>query len=229
MKQTLKERLIRLFIILLPGIIAFGTNCFAYMVPKLILSPDSYVYLDMEIDKMIPLIPEFIIIYYMSFAQWFNYFMQGCFGPKNLRNKYFSADVLAKIISFFLYLAWPLAMRWPQLPANGNIWVKLVGMAYGVDTPTGTFPSFHCFYSWMSLRYSFEREPKERRWICWGQTIFSFALFAATVLVKQHYFIDIIGGIAFAEIALQIAAHTKLADRFGDLMHRLSAHIEKLI
>jgi membrane-associated phospholipid phosphatase len=227
MENTFKAKLKKLFIILLPGLIAFGINCFCYIVPKHLIPVEKYVYLDMAIDSLIPFVPVFVIIYYMSFAQWLNYFLQGCFGPEELRNRYFSADILGKIVSFFVFLLWPLAMRWPQLPSDGNIIIKLVALCYGVDTPTGAFPSFHCFYSWVALRYSFEREPKERRWISYLQLVFSLLVFASTVLIKQHYFIDIFGGIAFAEAALQITGHTGLADMFGRMIRKLSDFIEK--
>ncbi len=133
--------------------------------------------------------------------------------------------MLAKAICFVIFLAWPVAMRWPSLPEGGNIWIKILSFTYGVDAPARAFPSLHCFYSWTCFRYSMETEPESRRWIVWLQGLFSFVLFAATTLVKQHYFIDVIGGIAVAELALQIADRTALSDVFGRAIAKITSRL----
>ena len=223
MEKLAREQIKGLIVSLIPALITFGFNCFVYIVPKYLISPERYIFLDMEIDRHIPFIPQFVIIYYLSFLQWLNYYLQASFGPVDRRNRYFSADMLAKAISFVIFLAWPVAMRWPDLSSDGNIWIKILSFTYGVDMPTRAFPSLHCFYSWISFRYGLETLTGNRRWIVCLQGIFSFALFAATTLVKQHYFIDVIGGIAVAELALQISARTALPDIFGKAMERISS------
>jgi hypothetical protein len=50
-------------------------------------------------------------------------------------------------------------------------------------------------------------------------------LFAATTLVKQHYFIDVLGGIAVAELALQITSRTGLPEVFGKVMKRIESKL----
>ena len=213
-----RERWKEWIALLLPAVITFGFNCFVYIAPRFLVSPERYVFLDMEIDRRVPFIPQFVIVYYLSFAQWANYYLQASFGLRERRDRYFSADMLAKAICFAVFLLWPVAMRWPDLPENGNIWTTLLSFTYGVDAPNRAFPSLHCFYSWIAFRYSLEAEPKNRKWITGLQLAFSLTLFAATMLVKQHYFIDVIGGIAVAELALQIAGHTGLPKVFGRAM-----------
>ncbi|MBQ6654985.1 MAG: phosphatase PAP2 family protein [Erysipelotrichaceae bacterium] len=225
MEKTGKKKLTDIFIIILPGLLAFAVNCFAYMVPKQVVSPERYIFFDMEIDRMIPLVPAFIIIYYLSFAQWLNYFLQACFGKRDLRDRFFSADILAKIISFFVFMIWPVAMYSVTLPDDGSFWTKLLALTYAVDNRMGCLPSFHCFYSWMAFRYSLEAEPRERKWLTWANLIFAVLVFASTVLVKQHYLIDILAGVGFAEIALQLIGHTGLPERFGKAMDALTAKI----
>ena len=43
------------------------------------------------------------------------------------------------------------------------------------------------------------------RWFTWAMGIFTLLVFASTVLVKQHFVVDIIAGVAVGEIGLQIA------------------------
>lgn len=225
MEKLTKEQIKGLLVPLIPALITFGFNCFVYIIPKFIIPPEKYIFLDMEIDRRIPFVPQFVIIYYLSFLQWANYYIQASLGPLERRNRYFSADILAKTICFVIFFAWPVAMRWPDLPADGNIWIRILSFTYGVDAPTRAFPSLHCFYSWTAFRHSLEAETGNRRWIAWLQGIFSFTLFAATTLVKQHYFIDVLGGIAVAELALQITARTGLPEVFGKMMGRIESKI----
>lgn len=206
---------------LIPAVITFAFNCFVYVFPGMTVSPERYIFLDMEIDRQIPFIPQFLIIYYLSFIQWLNYYLQASLGPTERRDRYLSADMLGKAICFVIFLIWPIAMRWPELPEEGNIWIKILSLTYGVDAPNRAFPSLHCFYSWIAFRYSLEAESADRRWITWLQGAFSFTLFAATTLIKQHYFVDVIGGIAVAELALQITGRTKLPDLFGRAMEKI--------
>jgi membrane-associated phospholipid phosphatase len=220
-----KEWARKLLVTLLPALITLGVNMFAYMVPKQIVSPTRYIFLDMEIDRRIPFIPWFVIFYYLAFAQWANYFLQVSFGDKKLRNKYFSGDIVAKIVIFTIFMVWPLAVKRPAVDPNNGFWQWWLSFTFTVDNPLGAFPSIHCFYSWLAFRYSFEAEPKGRKWISWLQLLLSLAVFASTVLVKQHYFIDVPGGIIFAEVAIWIAGHTKLADFGGRMFDKICAAV----
>ncbi|MBR0137325.1 MAG: phosphatase PAP2 family protein [Erysipelotrichaceae bacterium] len=224
-KMLKKENIRELLALLMPAAITFGFNCLVYFSTKFMISPDRFVFLDMAIDRILPFVPQFVIIYYLSFAQWANYYLQASLGPTEKRNLYFSADLLAKVICFVIFLVWPVAMRWPELPQDGSIWTKILSMTYGVDSPARAFPSLHCFYSWIAFRYSYETEPKGRRWLVWTQLIFSLTVFATTMLIRQHYFIDVIGGIAVAEVALFIADRTKLPVIFERAMERIASTI----
>ena len=160
MEKEKGRRVRDLLAALLPAFLVFGFNCFVYVAPRFMVSPERYVFLDMAVDRAIPFIPQFVIVYYLSFLQWANYYFQACLGPRERRDRYLSADVLAKAICFAVFLIWPVAMRWPDLPENGNVWTKLLSFTYGVDAPNRAFPSLHCFYSWVAFRYSTEAEPE---------------------------------------------------------------------
>ena len=221
-----KTDLKHLLAVLLPAIITFAINMLAYMVPKQVVSPSRYIFFDMEIDRYIPFVPCFALFYYMAFVQWFNYFLQASFGDKNLRNRYFSCDIISKIVIFMIFMIWPTAVNRPSVEGVTGFWGWVLGMTFTVDNPLGALPSLHCYYSWLSFRYSLDAEPKERRWLTWLQLVLSLLVFASTVLIKQHYFIDIIGGIVFAELFLWIASHTKLAEVIGRLFDRIADFVE---
>ncbi|MBR2599699.1 MAG: phosphatase PAP2 family protein [Erysipelotrichaceae bacterium] len=230
-KIRMKKQWFRnLLAVLLPAIITFAVNMFAYMVPKQVVPPSRYIFIDMEIDRLIPFVPWFVIFYYLAFVQWFNYFLQVSFGDRTLRNRYFSADIISKIILFFIFMIWPTAVNRPAVDGLMGFWKWALSMTFTVDNPLGALPSIHCYYSWLAFRYSLDAEPKERRWITLLQLIMSLLVFASTVLVKQHYFIDIIGGVIYAEVFLWIERHTGIAEIIGGwfdrIQNRLSARSE---
>ena len=227
MKKMSREQKRELTARLLPAAVTFGFNCLVYVGTKFLISPERFIFLDMKIDRLSPFVPAFVIIYYLSFAQWANYYLQISFGPREKRDRYVSADLLAKMICLAIFLIWPVAMKWPQLPEDGSIWTRILSLTYGVDSPARAFPSLHCFYSWFAYRYSREAEPQKRRWLVWLQLAFSLAVFATTVLIKQHYFIDVIGGIAVGELALFFADAAGLPQRFGQAMDRLTSVLKK--
>ncbi|MBQ4253575.1 MAG: phosphatase PAP2 family protein, partial [Erysipelotrichaceae bacterium] len=117
-------------------------------------------------------------------------------------------------------------MRRPEIDGGEGFWHWVTTMTFTVDNPLGSFPSIHCYYSWMAFRYSYDVEPRGRRWICWLQLLFTLAVFASTVLVKQHYFIDIPGGVVFAEGFLWLARHTRIPEIFGRAMDRITGKIK---
>ena len=215
-----------LAVILLPAVITFAVNLFAYMVPKQVVSPSRYIFLDMDIDRLIPFVPWFALFYYLAFVQWFNYFLQASCGDRTLRNRYFSADIISKIILFFIFMIWPTAVNRPAVDGLTGFWKWVLSKTFTVDNPLGALPSLHCFYSWLAFRYSLDAEPGERRWLTWVQLIISLLVFASTVLIKQHYFIDIIGGILYAEIFLWIGWHTRVSEVIGNWFDRITKRID---
>ena len=149
----------------------------------------------------------------------------------NLGKKYFyrfiTAYILGILVGGIIFLVFPTTINIPAVTGN-SFFDKLVKGIYAADEPYNLFPSFHCFNTW--IIFIGMREKKNLSW--WYKSsflIFSILVFLATQFVKQHYFVDIIGGIALGEIAWWSIRFTKLpsfADRiFTSLNHTL--HLEK--
>ena len=50
MDKLTRKQIKGLLVPLIPSLITFGFNCFVYIIPKFIVSPEKYIFLDMEID-----------------------------------------------------------------------------------------------------------------------------------------------------------------------------------
>ena len=84
---------------------------------------------------------------------------------------------------------------------------------YSVDTPANNlFPSFHCFISWnvyLSIRGNKEVPVYYRI----GYLLFALLVCASTVLIKQHFFVDILAGVLLAELTFLIAKKISVAKK----------------
>lgn len=67
--------------------------------------------------------------------------------------------------------------------------------------PTSTFPSAHVFWAAIAGYYLF----RTRRWLGWIALPFLTASTYGTILLAQHYFMDVPAGIAIAAIAIWLA------------------------
>ena len=77
------------------------------------------------------------------------------------------------------------------------------------DEPTNLFPSIHCVASWMAVRGACMMKGMPR-WYVPLHFVVAVLVFASTVLVKQHFFVDIFAGIAVAELGLFLSKHFSL-------------------
>lgn len=164
---------------------------------------DGYHYdVSTALDGKIPFVPGFIWIYVLAYGQWvFSLWLASREGM----GFYFeavSAEILGKLLSMPIFLIFPTAMVRPEIVGNSpSEW--MTGLIYAMDSPDNLFPSLHCLDSWLCLRLVWKMK-KVPGWYKWANGIFSVLVFASVVLVKQHLAVDILGGIAVAEVAMAV-------------------------
>lgn len=207
---------------LIPSAIAFTFNCFCYISPKFFINPENYVYIKLPIDDMIPFVPAFLIFYFGSFLQWFFYYVNISFVDSGTKYRWLTGEMLGKLISWFCFVFFPVSMTRPEITGN-SIFSFFMRLVYAVDTPSCLFPSLHCFQAWMHARYCL----KYRSWkISVPVLIFTIFVCASTVLIKQHLFMDIIGGLLIPELCIWFVSKTSLPDKFREFCDRLAAKIK---
>lgn len=198
---------------IIPLICVLSVNFIAYGLSKLIVSDATHYSLLLPIDKKFPFVPEFVIIYIAAFAQWIIGFLLIAQEGKEFCHRFFSAEITAKLICFIFFLFFPTMISRPEI-TDTDLYSRLCAMIYSVDTPVNCFPSVHCLESWVCLRSAFKLTKTARRgkgykyaYIIYS-AFMTLAVFASVVLIKQHFFLDIIGGIAVFEIGMFICRKT---------------------
>ena len=92
---------------------------------------------------------------------------------------------------------------------------------WAADTPNNVFPSIHVFISLMIDGYWQSSQAAQRHpCIKWISHIIALMICAATVFVKQHSVMDVLGGIAVALIVLCVDRHLAHKEKEGQCPSR---------
>ena len=78
------------------------------------------------------------------------------------------------------------------------------GFLYSIDQPTNLFPSIHCLVSWFCFIGIKDREDIPK-WYKVFSCIFAIMVFVSTQVTKQHYLVDVVGGVLIAELTFRIS------------------------
>ena len=200
-----------------------GFNIFVYYLPKLLMvlgvlgAPHflaenttanvNSIFLGIDV----PVVPVFLIIYVLSYVQWFVGFTLIARESEELCYRFMTGEIIAKFICLVFFIFYPTQMTRPEITQSG-VFYTMLGWMYWIDTPMiNLFPSIHCLESWICLRSSFHIKGI-RKWYAPFSVVFTLLVFASTVLIHQHVLADIPAGILVAEIGLLICRLTR-ADR----------------
>ncbi len=160
------------------------------------------------IDTKIPFIIYFIIPYTLWYFLIF--IIPYIFYIKNKQTfiKYTLSFLIMSLISNIIFIVFPTTIARPVIENKGffNIITNIV---YGIDNPaTNCFPSLHCATSFIWILYSITmKELKKYQKIL--IIIMSLLIIVGTLFIKQHVFIDAIGGIVLSIIVFLIINKAK--------------------
>lgn len=95
---------------------------------------------------------------------------------------------------------------------NKNLFSRLVYLLRKADTPTNIFPSIHTFNS-IAVHIAIMHSESLRRYpiVRIASFILMIAICMATVVLKQHSIVDVIGAVALAYILYPFIYHTEYA------------------
>ena len=156
-------------------------------------------YLDMTgaIDRAIPVIPAFSIIYVAAFPFWYVTYFVICRSNRERCIRLVSADVAAKLLCGVLFILIPTTNVRPVLADSGfGNW--LLGLIYASDAPDNLFPSIHCLESWMCY-LAIRNEEKVPVWVKDSALILALLICLATLFTKQHVLVDALAGLVIAD------------------------------
>ena len=163
------------------------------------------------LDDMIPIVSIFIIPYVWAYLFW----AMGPMAVSLCEKKHFAdymAACLFSCVAGILVLAFlptymdRIAEGLYEVSENPTFFEKLRQFWYSMDGSAMAYnllPSFHCINS--TLCYLGVAGRKEiPKWFRVYSLITALLIFASTVFVKQHYFLDIVTGVALALIVFLI-------------------------
>ena len=205
----------------LPVAAAVLLHFLCFYLPKLILAGRPLLLMTTAWDEAVPLLPVFVLVYAGAFLQWALYYIRLLLDKDPRRYDFLTGEMLAKLVSAVFFVALPITMTRPPLPENG-FFAWGLGIVYAADSPLCLFPSLHCLQSWMATRYTLRAYP-EKKLLCASSIVFTLAVFASTVLVKQHLLLDIPAGVLLGELCYRLAPRLGLSRGAEKLMQRIGS------
>ena len=175
------------------------------------------------IDDLIPVIPIFIIPYIWAYAFWAMAPMAVSKCDRHYFFDFIAAYLGACLLGGVVLVFFPTYMDriaegiW-NYPGKGffcdlmHLWYSMDGseMAYNL------LPSFHCINSTIALLGVWGRKEIPK-WFQVYSLVTAILLYASTLFVKQHYFLDVFSGIAVALIAYYLCTHFRVGRVFEKL------------
>lgn len=157
-------------------------------------------------DRAVPLIPEFTSIYLICYIFWIaNYIMIARIGKEHMY-RFLIGDYLSRIICGLFFVFLPTTLVRPEIVGN-SFWDQVLKLVYSVDQSANLFPSIHCLVSWFCY-VGIRNQEKIPKWYQRFSLIFAVLVCISTQVTKQHYIIDVFGGILLAEGCFQIGQRT---------------------
>ena len=157
------------------------------------------------LDAYIPFVPAMIVVYILAYAQWALGYLVLAHEPARSCWYFATAMVIAKFICAACFVLYPTVMSGRPMPAGTDFISRLTAGVFRLDpTADNLFPSIHCLDSWFFMRV-FLASPQASKGTRIANCVFTAAVFASVVLVKQHVAVDIPAGVAAAELGLLLA------------------------
>ena len=174
--------------------------------------------LSLWIDGASPFVPQAIVFYVLAFVSWVVGYVVTCRESREVCNQVMAGEVMAKLTCLVIFLLLPTSMERPEVTGSGFChW--LTRFIYAADTPDNLFPSVHCLENWMLFRASFRCRKVGNAYRV-GMFVMALLVFASTLLVKQHLFVDVLAGVAVAELCLRLSDRLRAGRVFAAIGRR---------
>lgn len=155
-------------------------------------------YWKLPLDDQLPLLPGMIIVYFSYYLMFFIgsliLIFSGQFFP------FITAMIIVQVLGDLFWYFFPNGVKRPEVKGEGLMrqWLRQL---YRLDQYDGNAaPSAHVFHAIIIGHFL------ARLWPQFSLLIYVWVglIIASTVLIKQHYLLDVLGGILVAAIALWV-------------------------
>ncbi|WP_185929310.1 phosphatase PAP2 family protein [Paenibacillus popilliae] len=155
-----------------------------------------------DLDRMIPMIPVFIIPYILWYPIIVGTFCLLCMKDRQLYYRTLITLCGGLILCYSVYYLFQTTVPRPDVNSNGII-SSMVQFIYATDQPYNCFPSIHVLSSYIIIKAVMQCRHISKH-IKSFIVIFCWFIIASTLFVKQHVLLDVAGGILLAELLNQI-------------------------
>ena len=206
----------------MPLLIAVALNFTVYFGARVIAGDWKHHNIGGMLDDMIPFVPFTVVIYLGCYLFWIvNYILIARQGKREVC-RVFAADVMSRLICLAFYLVYPTTNVRPVVEAEG-LWNQLMIYLYAADAADNLFPSIHCLVSWFC--YAGLRRSNVPRWYRVFSCVMALLVCISTLTTKQHVIVDVVGGVALAEICLWIAKKPKVWKTYERLLDEIDGKL----
>lgn len=192
-----------------PLFIAVVFNMLTYYGTRLVNTSMHHYDISLPLDDLIPFVPQAIVVYVLAFVTWLIGFVVIARESRKVCYRILSAELVAKMISFLIFIILPTSMQQPEITGD-DIFSRLTQLIYDLDSPDNLFPSLHCLESYIVFRGALYCK-KPSKWYTPFCLVFALMVFASTVLIKQHLLLDIPGAVIIAEIGMFVSSKLRLS------------------
>ena len=176
---------------------------------------DTYFDITSRFDRMIPAVPIWTVMYFFSYVFWIISYLWVSRESREMSNRLLFADLIGKVLCTAVFLIAPTTAERPPVAVDAFA-APLLKLLFAIDEPVNLFPSMHCSVSWFAVRYVLKCK-KIPTWYKFTAVLLMLAVFASVLFTKQHVIIDIFGGIAVAELSIQVSDRTGLYKLYNKL------------
>lgn len=159
------------------------------------------------IDDHIPLIPVFIIIYWYSYVYWVYAILRTTKTDRKYFSNWLIALTVSEFIGFIIFCVYPTTMdRFQEglfsIATKPGFCNRLTWFTYAFDGERwghNLFPSYHCMFS-TTCYIGVRKNRRIPRWQRIYSLVVTLLIYMSTLFTKQHFFIDVAGGICISII-----------------------------
>jgi len=148
-------------------------------------------------DKLVPFFPPAITVYLLGSILFVVFPIWAAWKVKPYDfEPYFISVIFAAMVSYVVYLVFPTFVNRPEITSQ-DIFSKAIIWLYQTDRAYNAAPSGHTFNTLIFFLYMQKWNPKYKYlWL-----ILAILIILSTVLVKQHYILDVLSGLVLGGVS----------------------------
>lgn len=151
------------------------------------------------LDKSVPFLPWTFLIYTSDYLLIASTIL--IISERKSFNSFGRMMFLALLICGLFFLFFPTTYPRPPYPLVDHFLIQAaMDLVYVADTPNNCFPSMHVALTTISA-WSLR---KRAGWLACSYALWTIAVIVSTMTTKQHYFVDILGGLSVVAVVVML-------------------------